>query len=329
MATKSLSRRSISSLAERFVYHPQKRVLEPERKAAVLTKSVFVERLPSRVVEYGESLPIDQLGKPVRSIIPEIRRYGSKYQIPERTEFATALHLNMMRILFSVSRVYSSVRDLSVTCKPYVSFSWTRNGDNMQIAGSPGYLVSSKHQIPVFAEGDFIESTEESELDTTGPVSILVDLQSYQTKSDFDYGYLPGSSFPYPHTEIIIDGRGYDTGQLTLRAVSYCFARIAAFALWSGAGSQGKRLINPLSHQAIVTNGRMFAFFCLQLNTLDLESDSGVKNIVWMENNVPLYKRIIQKGKKTTVKGFNPRCVQLWLSMLLHSRSDLPLDISL
>ena len=328
MAAKSLSRRSVS-FAERFVYHPQKRVLEPERKAAVLTKSVFVERLPPRVLEYGEALPIGQLEKPVRSIIPEIRRYGSKYQIPERTEFATALHLNMMRVLYSFSRVCPSIRDLSVTCKPHVSFSWTRNGNNVQVAGSPGYLVSSRYQLPVFEDGDFIESTNESELDTTGPVSILIDLQSYQTKNSFDYGYLCGSSFPYPHTEIIIDGRGYDTGQLILRAVSFCFARIAAFALQSGAGSHGEQLINPLSHQAIVTNGRMFAFFCLQLNTLDLDHDNGVKNIVWMENNVPLYKRIVQKGKKTSVEGFNPRCVKLWLSMLLHGRSGFPLDLVL
>lgn len=329
MAASRLPMRRLP-FAETYVYHPQKRVLEPERKASVLTKSVLVDGLPSRVLKYGQTLPISELHKPFRSIIPEVRRYGSKYDIPERTEFATALHLNMMRILFSFSRLLPVIRDLSVTHKPQVSFSWKQNGENIQTAGRPGYLVSSRNQLPVFAGDEEVESTRQNELETESPVSILIDLQSYQTKNVWEHGQLEGSAFPFPHTEIIIDNRGYETGQLVLRAINFCFARIAAFALQSGAGTLGKRLMNPLTHQAIVTNGRMFAFFCLQLNTLDLEQSDGVKNIVWMDVSLPLYKRIVKKGKRTSIERFSFKCIERWLSMLLHSHGvEFPRDIEI
>lgn len=48
-------------------------------------------------------------------------------------------------------------------------------------------------------------------------------------------------------------------------------------------------LEKPIVVQSVATNGRLFQFVVFQLNTTDLQSDSGVKNLVWVDEDQPLY----------------------------------------
>lgn len=48
-------------------------------------------------------------------------------------------------------------------------------------------------------------------------------------------------------------------------------------------------LEKPVVVQSIATNGRLFQFLVFQLNTTDLTSDTGVKNLAWLEEDQPLY----------------------------------------
>ena len=41
--------------------------------------------------------------------------------------------------------------------------------------------------------------------------------------------------------------------------------------------------------QSVGTDGRVFQFLVLQLNTTDLASDEGVKNLVWLDSDQLLY----------------------------------------
>lgn len=41
--------------------------------------------------------------------------------------------------------------------------------------------------------------------------------------------------------------------------------------------------------QSVGTNGRIFHFVVFQLNTTELTSDSGVKNLAWIDGDQPLY----------------------------------------
>lgn len=42
--------------------------------------------------------------------------------------------------------------------------------------------------------------------------------------------------------------------------------------------------------QSVATNGRLFQFVVFQLNTTDLQSDGGVKNLAWVDEDQPLYE---------------------------------------
>lgn len=69
-------------------------------------------------------------------------------------------------------------------------------------------------------------------------------------------------------------------------------------------------LEKPIVVQSVATNGRLFQFVVFQLNTTDLQSDSGVKNLVWVDEDQPLYEfakvRPFIKKKVVKVKSRVP-----------------------
>jgi len=44
-----------------------------------------------------------------------------------------------------------------------------------------------------------------------------------------------------------------------------------------------------------MTDGDIFRFVCFQLNTLNLRSTDGVKNLVWFDDERPLFNRVVPK----------------------------------
>lgn len=68
-------------------------------------------------------------------------------------------------------------------------------------------------------------------------------------------------------------------------------------------------LEKPIVVQGVATNGRVFQFVVFQLNSTDLESDAGVKNLVWLDADRPLYDfaKVRPLIKKKVVKvGIRP-----------------------
>lgn len=60
----------------------------------------------------------------------------------------------------------------------------------------------------------------------------------------------------------------------------------------------------PVTVQCVQTDGRMFHFSILQLNTLDLAEDA-VKN-VWFQSPLQyLFEKCSNQGGKPTLEGFN------------------------
>lgn len=53
--------------------------------------------------------------------------------------------------------------------------------------------------------------------------------------------------------------------------------------------SEPRVLEKPIVVQSVGTSGRLFQFVVFQLNTTDLELDSGVKNLAWVDADQPLY----------------------------------------
>ncbi|NWH45742.1 RT30 protein, partial [Fregata magnificens] len=104
--------------------------------------------------------------------------------------------------------------------------------------------------------------------------------------------------------------------------IASLFAWTAAQAMYQGFWSEAD-VTRPFVSQAVVTDGKYFAFFCYQLNTLALTvetiQNNPRKNICWGTESKPLYD-VVEDG---SVKGFNDEVLLQLVRFLLNRPKEL------
>ncbi|NWH57536.1 RT30 protein, partial [Geococcyx californianus] len=104
--------------------------------------------------------------------------------------------------------------------------------------------------------------------------------------------------------------------------IASLFAWTAAQAMYQGFWNEAD-VTRPFVSQAVVTDGKYFAFFCYQLNTLALTvetiQNNPRKNICWGTESKPLYD-IVEDG---SVKGFNDEVLLHLVRFLLNRPKEL------
>ncbi|KFV62836.1 hypothetical protein N307_00672, partial [Dryobates pubescens] len=121
-----------------------------------------------------------------------------------------------------------------------------------------------------------------------------------------------------------IEVRLEDQIEVVYRAngIASLFAWTAAQAMYQGFWSEAD-VTRPFVSQAVVTDGKYFAFFCYQLNTLALTvetiKNNPRKNICWGTDSKPLYD-VVEDG---SVKGFNDEVLLMLVRFLLNRPKEL------
>ncbi|KAM9367862.1 large ribosomal subunit protein mL65 [Phaethornis superciliosus] len=104
--------------------------------------------------------------------------------------------------------------------------------------------------------------------------------------------------------------------------IASLFAWTAAQAMYQGFWNEAD-VTRPFVSQAVVTDGKYFAFFCYQLNTLALTvetiKNNPRKNICWGTDSKPLYD-VVEGG---SVKGFNDEVLLLLVRFLLNRPKEV------
>ncbi|NXV79978.1 RT30 protein, partial [Atlantisia rogersi] len=104
--------------------------------------------------------------------------------------------------------------------------------------------------------------------------------------------------------------------------IASLFAWTAAQAMYQGFWNEAD-VTRPFVSQAVVTDGKYFAFFCYQLNTLALTAETiqnnPRKNICWGTESKPLYD-VVEDGN---VKGFNDEILLQLVNFLLNRPKEL------
>ncbi|XP_024783959.1 large ribosomal subunit protein mL37 isoform X1 [Pan paniscus] len=306
-----------------YIFHHRCRLLEGVKQALWLTKTKLIEGLPEKVLSLVDDPRnhIENQDECVLNVISHARLWQTTEEIPKRETYCPVIVDNLIQLCKSQILKHPSLARRICVQNSTFSATWNRESLLLQVRGSGGARLSTKDPLPTIASREEVEATKNHVLETFYPISPIIDLHEcniYDVKNDT--GFQEGYPYPYPHTLYLLDKANLRPHRLQpdqLRAKMILFAFGSALAqarlLY---GNDAKVLEQPVVVQSVGTDGRVFHFLVFQLNTTDLDSNEGVKNLAWVDSDQLLYqhfwclpvikKRVVVKNKR---HSSGPKCV--------------------
>lgn len=191
--------------------------------------------------------------------------------------------------------------------------------------------MNSMTPIPPVASKEEILATKDHVLETFYPISPTIDLQEVNVYQELnDTGFKDGYPYSHPHTLYFLESANkrpnrFRPEQLRAKMLMFAFGNALAKAkvLY---GNDPQVLEQPIVVQSVGTDGQLFQFLVFQLNTTDLVSNDGIKNLVWIDSDQNLYesaqcvpevkKRVVTKP--TGIYGLQPETFKKFLALYLH-----------
>ncbi|XP_026885700.2 39S ribosomal protein L37, mitochondrial [Electrophorus electricus] len=314
-----------------YIFNQRTNVLEGVRQALWLTKSKIIQGFPAQLLSLVED-PVNQIenqDERVQNTISNARFWDTTENRPRRERFCPTLMHNLLHLCGGLQVTHPALAKRMLADKYSLSASWTRGEDLFQVRGQNGLLLSSTTPLAVLAGEEEVQATADHVLETFYPISPTIDLQYTHVYQQENYtGFREDYPFPHAHTIFMME-----TGntpklypqQLRAKMIMFSFGNALARAR-SLYGNEPKVLERPIVVQSIATNGRLFQFVVFQLNTTALESDSGVKNLVWVDADQALYEfaKVCPLIKKKVVQvpaglsGYQPDTFSKFLALYLN-----------
>ncbi|XP_059914775.1 39S ribosomal protein L37, mitochondrial [Gadus macrocephalus] len=317
-----------------YVFHQRSSILEGVRQALWLTKTKLTPGLPPQLLALAESSAnqIADQDERVQNAINHACFWETTEAEPKECNSSTLVH-NLLQLCSSLQAGRPELGRRMLAEKYSVTASWSRGEDLFQVRGQNGLLLSSAWPLPPLADKQEVEETANHELETFYPVAPTIDLQTTHLYNPSENTTGFRSDYPYPHAHTLYFLDGVDRRcrlrppQLRAKMIMFCFANALARARGL-APPEGPAppLERPVCVQAVGTDGQTFQFVFFQLNTTELTNHSGVKNQVWLEEDVPLYDsarlRPLMRRKEVMVPagliGYRPETFRKFLSLYLH-----------
>ncbi|XP_062843710.1 39S ribosomal protein L37, mitochondrial [Trichomycterus rosablanca] len=314
-----------------YIYNQRTNPLEGVRQALWLTKSKMIEGFPAQLLALTEN-PANQIenqDERVQDAIRHARFWDTSEPRPPRERFCPSLLHSLLHLCRGLQVTYPALAHRMLAEEYSLAASWSRGEDQFQVRGRNGLLLNSAAPLPALAGDEEVGATSAHVLETFYPIAPTIDLQCanvYDLKNDTGFR----QDYPYPHAHTLYVTEAGDTPkllaeQLRAKLVMFAFGNALARAR-AQYGNQSQVLEKPIVVQGVATNGRLFQFVVFQLNTTDLESDGGVKNLAWVDADRPLYDfaKIRPFIKKKVVKvpaglsGYQPDTFRKFLALYLN-----------
>ncbi|KAM4623333.1 large ribosomal subunit protein mL37 [Polymixia lowei] len=317
-----------------FVFNQRTNALEGVRQALWLTKTKLTAGLPPQLLSLAES-PANQIpdqDERVQNAIRHARFWDTTESRPGKDKYCSTLLHDLLHLCGSLQSSHPELGRRILAEKYTLAASWKRGEDLFQVRGQNGLLLNSKTPLPVVAGKQEVGSTAEHVLETFYPVSPAIDLQKMHLYREEDSYTGFKKDYPYPHAHTLYFLEAGDVPcklrpeQLRAKMIMFSFGNALARAHGLYGAQPQCVLDQPITVQAVGTNGRVFQFVVFQLNTTDLSDDKGIKNQVWVDEDALLYDyakvRPLIKKKQVKVpaglSGYQPDTFSKFLALYLH-----------
>ncbi|XP_061830408.1 large ribosomal subunit protein mL37-like [Nerophis lumbriciformis] len=319
---------------ECYMFHQRTSLLEGVRQALWLTKSKVISGLPQELLSLAES-PANQLPNQdsrVQNAIKHARFWDTTQERPPRVKYSNTLLFNLLHLCSNLQCTHPLTRRRMIAEKCSFAASWTRGDDLFQIRGQNGLVYNSMDPLTRVSGTQEVSATADHTLETFYPVSPTVDLQKVHVyKEDVNCtGFGDKYFFPHAHTLYFLEDEDVRCKlrpeQFRAKMIMFLFGSALARAHKLFGAKTMCVLDHPITVQAVGTNGRIFQFMVFQLNTTDLRQDDGIKNQVWLDEDVELYDfakvRPLIKKKEVKVPaglaGYKAETFSKFLALYLH-----------
>ncbi|KAH7729795.1 putative immunogenic protein NIP-2 [Aphelenchoides avenae] len=187
----------------------------------------------------------------------------------------------------------------------------------------PHLIVQSDKPTTPLSGAETIKASIPEKVPDVYPVSPLIDLSKAQIYNETSV--IPRLSIPGLHLNFVAWSREQDqkypwtTEQNAANAIVFCFGAALAQAFRDKSLQlDGTVLRRPVLAKAVqLVNGRM-DLVAVQLNNLNLADNGGIKNFVWVEKSVPLYKPVPYYEKFPCVEDLNLDTFKKFAGLLLY-----------
>ncbi|NXP04223.1 RM37 protein, partial [Thinocorus orbignyianus] len=307
------------------------------RQAQWLTKTKRVEGLPPSVLSIinNPAHQLESYEEGAKRAISHARFWNTTEVSPRREHYCPVLFEDLIHLCRLMAMKYPALTKRMLARNYRISATWERESILLQVRGLNGMLLNSMAPIPPVASKEEILATEEHVLETFYPISPTIDLQEVNVYRELNHTgksncFRDGYPYSHPHTLFFLESANIRTNrfrpeQLRAKMLMFAFGNALAKAkvLY---GNDPKVLEQPVVVQSIGTDGQLFQFMVFQLNTTDLVSSDGVKNLVWIDSDQNLYEKAqcVPEIKKRVVTkpagiyGFQPDTFKKFLALYLH-----------
>uniref|UniRef100_A0A4X2JUB2 Mitochondrial ribosomal protein S30 n=1 Tax=Vombatus ursinus TaxID=29139 RepID=A0A4X2JUB2_VOMUR len=333
----------------KYVVYPQTFALHADRWYQSFTKTVYLSGLPLpplRPGEPGGPPDLAQLRSAVCDcLLQEHFHLKRKKRAPlyQQQEFvASPLLQQLVASLTGLLTPHNpSLAAAALDFKRPVHFYWWRGEEIIPKGHRRGRVDALRYQIDDKPHSQIRIPKQLSEfvpLDYSVPIEIPVlnckpdklPLFKRQYENNIFIGTKLADPCCYGHTQFhllpdkikrerLLKSNRADQIEVGYRAnaIASLFAWTGAQAMYQGFWSEAD-VTRPFVSQGVVTDGKYFAFFCYQLNTLALtaqaDQNNPRKNICWGTESRPLFE-VIEDGD---IKGFSDELLLQLVQFLMN-----------
>ncbi|XP_065298134.1 large ribosomal subunit protein mL37 isoform X4 [Dermacentor albipictus] len=328
-----------------YIVHKKSRLLEGDKHMCLLTKTVRYDSLPVALSEHVRRHALGEAHqKAAREALAQVHLYDStQVKLPKNIDLNKP-HWTFPReygvpIKRKVSHILASFHHLCEKLTSHVPEAMDRtrlsdvvsnacfqkeDGNTLVFKTEVDTLMTSKVPLGAFNTPEEVKATADVVLPDLYPAKYTLDL-------DKDHIYLMDDVYPvprvtlnqHPHTLHVTHPHHYFwfPKEKLARAILACFTFAAARARQL-YGADTLTLPEPVALQCTYSDAETFGFLAYQLNTLDLSTDEGIKNQVWVEGEP--HKLFESCNHREGVVGHNPAVFQNFLAFYTSGFSQLP-----
>eukprot|EP00095_Tigriopus_kingsejongensis_P011864 maker-scaffold180_size281610-snap-gene-0.40 protein:Tk11864 transcript:maker-scaffold180_size281610-snap-gene-0.40-mRNA-1 annotation:"39s ribosomal protein mitochondrial" len=288
--------------------------------------------LPRRVAvpHIGWTPVVDQMFRPLPYPEPKYswqRKLAREFGIPTMRK-SFNLTRGLLRYCDALSVDYPELLDRAVLEDNGLNQFFSRLDRRVLFKLSIPILITDPRPLAPFLDSAEVEATRELAVPDLDPLNCFASMWPNHVYRDANTFPVVDSGHAAPNVHL---GFGFDPTfeyyfnerVYAARSLTSSFLLALGQARMRFGSDVAGVLPEPVSVKFIYTNGFRMSFTAFQLNTLDLNDDSGVKNVFWHEPRHEFFTKCEYDQGLPTLEAYNPKTFTTLLGLYLQGVNKL------